>query len=399
MNFYLNPVRHLLWPILIVSSALTIVGCNEPSTTASSVATTPKPSQVTYRQMEAVDIPRVEQLSGRVVAFQTSEVRPQVNGIIMERLFNEGDKITKGQPLYRLDPRLYAAAVKQAEANLNMTRASASVANSLVTRYAPLVKTQNISQQEYTTAVANAQQAQAAIAQAAALLDTAKINLEFATITAPIDGKIGRSFYTAGALVTANQDNSLATIQQLDPVYIDIQQTSAELLAMHQRTQSGKTIADRVPVQLTLEGGVPYAQQGTLEFSEAVVDPATGSVTLRARFPNPQNILLPGMFVQASLSRTTQEQAFLVPQAALQRDAKGESMVYVIDEENKVSLKHIITQGVLQQDWVVTAGLESGDKVLTKGLVRVRVGDVVNAQPEAALQQTAANSSNVQHGG
>lgn len=398
MNLYSKSIQHLLLPGLMIGSILMMSGCDGQGKTTPSTGTA-TPIQVTYRQMEAFDIPRVEQFSGRVVAYQTSEVRPQVNGIIMERLFSEGDRITKGQPLYQLDPRLYSAAVKQAEANLQMSRASASITNTLVTRYAPLVKTQSISQQDYTNAVANAQQDQAAIAQAVALLDTAKINLEFATITAPIDGIIGRSFYTVGALVSANQDSALATLQQLDPIYIDIQQTTAELLALHQQTPEGRTITDRVPVQLTLEGGIPYAYQGTLEFSEAVVDPKTGSVTLRASFPNPQHTLLPGMFVQASLSRTTQEQIFLVPQSALQRDIKGDPMVYVVDQQNKVSLKHITTQGILQQDWVVTTGIDRGDKVLTQGLVRVRVGDVVNAKPETTPMLTVSNTSSAQRGG
>lgn len=393
MKLYPN----LIWPTLLVCSIL-ISGCDEQVNSSRSAGALPL-VQVTYRQMETVDIPKIEKFSGRVVAYQTSEVRPQVNGIIMERLFNEGEMIVKGQPLYRLDSRLYSAAVKQAESNLQMTRASASIANALVSRYAPLVKTQSISQQDYTTAVANAQQAQAAISQAAALLDTAKINLEFATITAPISGRIGRSFYTAGALVTANQGNALATLQQLDPIYIDIQQTTSELLALQQQTPVEGAVADRVPVNLMLEGDIPYGHQGTLEFSEAVVDPETGSVTLRARFPNPQHTLLPGMFVQASLSRATQPQAFLVPQSALQRDTKGEPMVFVIDEQNKVSLQHITTQGTLQQNWVVTDGLQQGDKVLTQGLVRVRAGDTVNAQSEAIAQQTALHTTPAQHGG
>jgi len=365
-------------------------GCDVPPEAAQS-APSPLLSQVAYRQMEPVSIPQIEQLSGRVVAYQTSEVRPRVNGIIIERLFNEGDVITKGQPLYRLDSRLYSAAVKQAEANVQMSRASAMSATALATRYAPLLKAQTISQQDYTTAVANAQQTKAAIAQAEALLDTAKINLEFTTITAPIDGTVGRSFYTAGALVTANQGEALATIQQLDPVYVDIQQTTSQLLALRQKTHTTGAATSEVPVQLTLDGGAPYTHQRILEFSETAVDADTGSVTLRARFPNPENILLPGMFVQASLSRSALDQAFLVPQVALQRNAKGEPMLYVLDKENKVSLQHVSTQGTFHQDWIVTHGLQQGDRVLTKGLINVRVGEVVSAQPEVTASPTASD--------
>lgn len=383
--------RSLLWFV----SALLLAGCDAQPVSTAPAGGAALP-QVAFRQMQAVSIPRMEQLSGRVVAWQTSGVRPQVNGIIMERLFNEGDVVAKGQPLYRLDPRLYSAAVKQAEANLQMTRASASAANALEARYAPLVKTHSISQQDYTTAVANAQQARAAIAQAAAMLETAKINLEFATVTAPIGGRIGRSFYTPGALVTANQAEALATIQQLHPIYVDIQQTTGQMLALRQ--QANATAADRVPVRLTLDGGVAYDKQGSLEFSEATVDAETGSITLRARFPNPDNVLLPGMFAQASLSRATLEQVFLVPQAAMQRDAKGEPMVYLLDAQNRVSLKPVVTQGTWQQDWIVTDGLRAGDKVLTKGLVRVRPGGAVSAEDEASEPQTASHQRRLPSG-
>lgn len=386
----MNPKRkNALWQSILVSSALIASGCDVQST-PSSPNVAPSTINVKYRQMEPVSIPQVDQLPGRIVAYQISEVRPQVNGIIIKRLFNEGDLVTQGQPLYQLDSRLYTAAVKQAESNLQMSRASASAANALAARYAPLVKTQSISQQDYTTAVANAQQAQAAISQAEAMLEAAKINLEFSTITAPISGRIGRSFYTVGALVSANQSEALATIQQLDPVYVDIQQTAAQLMALRQHTPSATDSADQVAVQLSLEGRA-YDKPGSLEFSEAVVDAETGSITLRARFPNPDNILLPGMFVQAELSQSVIEQAFLVPQSALQRDAKGNPMVYLVDAQNKVSIQPVNTNGTLKQDWIVINGLHKGDKVLTQGLVHVHAGDTVNALSDEVVSQLVSD--------
>ena len=247
------------------------------------------------------NVPLVTELAGRTAAFETSEVRPQVSGVIRSRLFTEGSIVRQGQTLYQIDPSLYQAAVAQARANLASAVASRNAARIRADRYAPLARMEAVSQQEYTDARAQAAAAAAAVQQQQAALETANINLRFTRVPAPITGRIGRSLFTAGALVTAGQSEPLATIQRLDPIFVDIQQSSAALLALRKSLATGGVVPIRAQVRLTLEDGSEYGQTGTLEFAEAVVDPNTGTVTLRARFPNPQGLLLPGMYVRAKL--------------------------------------------------------------------------------------------------
>lgn len=320
-------------------------------------------------------------LAGRTTSFMTSEVRPQVSGIVRARLFTEGAPVHAGQTLYEIDPALYRAALDQARANLANTQAAAVSARALVERYKPLVGIEAVSKQDYTNAVAAAGQANAAVAQAKAALETARINLGYTRIAAPISGRIGRSLVTPGALVTAGQADALATIQQLDPIYVDIQQSSAELLRLRQALATGGVLPASAAVSLTLEDGTPYAYKGRLEFAEVTVDPATGSVTLRARFPNPKGLLLPGMYVRASLSQGNRPNSILAPQTGVTRDAKGNATALVVGAGDKVALRELTLGGARGHDWLVLQGLKAGDRLIVEGTSKVKPGDKVKPVP------------------
>ena len=279
-------------------------------------------------------VPVVVELAGRTSAFESSEVRPQVSGVIRARLFTEGSIVRQGQTLYQIAPSLYQASVAQARANVATAAANRDAARTRAARYAPLAKMQAVSQQDYTDARAAARQAEAVVAQNQAALQTANINLRFTRVPAPITGRIGRSLVTTGALVTANQTEPLATLQRLDPIFVDIQHSSAQLLALRTAIATGGAVPIRADVTLQLEDGSDYGYTGTLEFAEAVVDPTTGTVMLRARFPNPQGLLLPGMYVRAKLVQQTIANAILVPQAGVSRDPQGNATVMVVGPGN-----------------------------------------------------------------
>jgi membrane fusion protein, multidrug efflux system len=340
------------------------------------------PAEVGFIVIKTGDVPIITELAGRTAAYEVSEVRPQVSGILQARLFTEGSLVRKGQPLYQIDPRLYRAAQAQARANLASSQATQQAAKVRADRYKPLADMEAISKQDYTDAVATAGQATASVAQTRAALETAGINLGFTRILAPISGRIGRSLVTTGALVTTGQADPLATIQRLDPMFVDIQQSSVELLALRKAAATpGETVARQARVRLVLEDGSVYPIEGMLEFAEAVVDPTTGTVTLRARFPNPTGLLLPGMFVHARLSQVTARDAILVPQQAVARDPKGNATVYVVGAGNKAELRTITAARTIGENWLVTAGLQPGDRVITEGLNRLRPGGVVRPVP------------------
>lgn len=347
------------------------------------------PLKVGYVIARQSDVPIPVSLGGRTVAFETSEVRPQVNGIIRRRLFTEGSNVRAGQPLYQIDASLYLAAARQAEANLAAARANADAAIARAARYKPLAEQQAIAQQDYTDAEAQARQATASVAQASAALETARISLRYATIAAPISGRIGRSLVTTGALASANQATPLAVIQRLDPIYVDMQQSSAELTALRQQLASGKVSPGSTSVRLKLEDGSEYPEPGVIEFSEISVDESTGTVTLRARFPNSRGLLLPGMFVTAVFEQAVQPAAFLIPQAALQRDFDGSAFVYVVGADSKAQRRKVTAARTSGADWVVTSGLKPGDKVITQGLGAngFRTGSDVKAVPASAPQK------------
>jgi len=330
------------------------------------------------------------ELAARTAAYETSEVRPQVSGLIQKRLFTEGSLVHAGQTLYQIDARTYQAATNQAQANLSSANAQLEAARVLADRYKPLAEAEAVSKQDYTNAVAQSRQAQASVAQTQAALQSARINLAFTRVPAPITGRIGRSLATVGALVTTNQTDPLAVIQRLDPMYVDIQQSSAELLALRRTMASGNVVPASAKVRLKLEDGSDYGYTGTVQFSEVTVDAGTGTVTMRATFPNPQGLLLPGMFVRALFDQAIDNGAFLVPQAALARDPRGNASVYVVGPNDKAvqrSVTAIRTQGAF---WVVTDGLKPGDKVITQGLAHLRPDADIKPVPATTPQRIAA---------
>ncbi|MDB5430017.1 MAG: efflux transporter periplasmic adaptor subunit [Caulobacter sp.] len=339
---------------------------------------------VGYVVVQPTRVELTNQLSGRVGAYQSSEVRPQVSGLILKRLFVEGAVVKQGQPLYQIDPSLYRTAVGQAQANLQSAQANQAAAQSQADRYAPLAAKGYVSKQDYANVLALAGQARAAVAQARAALDAARVNLKFTTVPAPISGRIGRSTSTVGALVTTSQTDPLTTIQQLDSMFVDIQQSSGEMLALQRSQASGGMAPGGAAVRLTLEDGSAYDQVGTVEFSEAVVDPTTGTVTLRVRIANPKGILLPGMFVRASFVQAVDTAAYLVPQAAVSRDPKGQATVYIVGPGAKALQRTVTADRTQGAFWVVTGGLNPGDKVITQGLADV--------QPNKPLRPVAAGT-------
>ena len=364
---------------------LLLIGCSRSE--AENGAGQRGPSQVGFVVAQPTSVPVQSTLGGRTVAFETSEVRPQVNGIIRRRNFAEGAYVRQGQPLFQIDPSLYRAAVNEAQANVASARATLDAAQVRANRYRPLAEMEAISKQEYTDAAAQARQARAAVAQNNAQLDTARINLRFTTIPAPISGRIGRSLSTVGALVTANQQDPLAVIQRLHPIYVDIQQSSADLTKLRRSLASGGVQPGSTQVRLKLEDGSDYGYTGTVQFSEVMVNESTGTITLRARFPNPQNVLLPGMFVQALFTQAVDPNVFLVPQAAVQRDIGGDAFVFVVGQGNKAERRKVVADRTFQANWVVSSGLRAGDKVITQGTANLRNGAELRPVPASAAQR------------
>ena len=336
-------------------------------------------------QPTSVAIPT--ELTGRTTAFESSDVRPQVTGIIRRRLFKEGTLVKRGQPLYEIDPRLYRAAADQAQANVQSAQANQEAARILAERYKPLAEIQAISKQDYTNALASSKQATAAVAQSRAQLDTARVNLKFTTVPAPISGRIGRSLFTVGALVSSTQADPLAQIQRLDPIFVDIQQPAGAILSLRRSLGRDGIVARTAQVHLKLDDDSNYGQTGSVEFSEALVDQATGTVTLRVRFPNPQGLLLPGMFVTTSFSQAVDTRAFLIPQQAVTRNAKGAASVTVVGAGNKAVLKPVQADRAQGAYWVVTKGLNAGEKVITQGLSKLMPGKPVKPVPADKPEQ------------
>jgi membrane fusion protein, multidrug efflux system len=345
------------------------------------------PVQVGYVVIQPSSVPVEQSLPGRVAAFQISEVRPQVSGVIVRRQFAEGSMVGQGQTLYQIDPSIYQAQVNQAAANVQAARAQADAARARAARYKPLAEMEAVSKQDYTDALSQARQAQAAIAQNNAQLRTAQINLRYTRVPAPISGRIGLSKYTAGALVTANQAEPLTTITRLDPVYVDIQQSAPDLLALRRSLAQGGTIPMTTQVRLKLPDGSDYGFTGTVQFTEVVVDADTGSVTLRARFPNPQGLLLPGMFVTASFSQAINTTAYLVPQAAISRDPKGNATLWVVGPGNTAVQRTVVAERTNGPNWVVTQGLAGGEKVITQGVGNLRDGAKIKPVPASTPQR------------
>lgn len=350
------------------------------------------PVEVGFVVVQPSNVAIATTLTGRVTAFQTSEVRPQVSGVIRRRFFVEGGLVRQGQTLYEIDPSLFEAAAAQARANLSAAEAAAEAARTQANRFKPLAEIQAVSAQDYTNAVAQARQAEAQVAQTRAALQTARVNLRFTRVPAPISGRIGRSLFTKGALVTANQADPLAVIQRLDPVFVDIQQSASDLLRLRRALAAGGVLPTRGSVRLQLDDGSDYGQTGEVEFTEVTVDPATGSVTLRARFPNPAGVLLPGMFVRAVFAQSIASNVFLVPQQAVTRDPKGNASVLLVGAGNKAVTRAVVAPRTEGANWVVTDGLRPGDRVITEGLLAAKPGAAIRPVPAGSPQRIRAGA-------
>ncbi|MBZ7501049.1 multidrug efflux RND transporter periplasmic adaptor subunit AcrA [Klebsiella michiganensis] len=382
--------------VLMLSGSLALTGCDD------------KPAQQGAQQMPEVGIVRLKsaplqittELPGRTSAYRVAEVRPQVSGIILKRNFTEGSDIQAGVSLYQIDPATYQATYESAKGDLAKAQAAANMDQLTVKRYQKLLGTKYISQQDYDTAVATAQQSNAAVVAAKAAVETARINLAYTKVTSPISGRIGKSAVTEGALVQNGQTTALATVQQLDPIYVDVTQSSNDFLRLKQELANGKLQQEngKAKVELVTNDGLKYPQNGTLEFSDVTVDQTTGSITLRAIFPNPDHTLLPGMFVRARLEEGVNPDALLVPQQGVTRTPRGDASAMVVGEGDKVEVRQITATQAIGDKWLVTEGLKTGDRVIITGLQKVRPGVQVKAQEVVSddKQQAAGNAQSEQ---
>ena len=399
----MNKIRGLspLAAVLMLSGSFLLTGCDDGKSQQAAQQQPPEVGVVTLKN-EPLKIST--ELPGRTSAYRVAEVRPQVSGIILKRNFVEGSDVKAGQSLYQIDPATYQAAYNSAKGDLSQAEANARIAQLTVKRYKPLLGTKYISQQDYDTAVATAAQNDAAVQVAKANVETARINLAYTKVTSPISGRIGKSSVTEGALVQSAQTTALATVQQLDPMYVDVTQSSDDFLRLRGELESGKLkqIDGKANVTLLMQDGSSFSQPGTLEFSDVTVDETTGSITLRAIFPNPQHSLLPGMFVRARLDEGTNPEALLVPQQAVTRTPTGQASVMVVGSDNKVESRTVNAAQAIGDKWLVTDGVKSGERVITTGLQRAKPGaqvtpqevsDDAKAAPDSQSQSQSEKSS------
>ncbi|MEI7062706.1 efflux RND transporter periplasmic adaptor subunit [Dickeya chrysanthemi] len=382
----MNKNRRLtpLVTMLMLSGGLVLAGCdNQSSQGAAHQGGAPEVGIVTIKS-QTLNI--ITELPGRTSAYRIAEVRPQVNGIILKRNFVEGSDVKVGASLYQIDPATYQAQYNNAKAALAQAQANAEIAQLTVNRYKPLLGTNYVSKQDYDQAVATARQTEAAVAAAKASLDSAQINLNYTRVTAPITGRVGKSTVTEGALVSNAQATALTTIQQLDPIYVDVTQSTNDFLRLKKELESGtlQQTNGKANVQLTLDNGTRYNQTGSLEFSDVTVDETTGSITLRAIFPNPDHNLLPGMFVRAQMDSGVNPNAILVPQQGVIRTPRGDATVMVVGEGDKVEVHPVTTSQALGDKWLVTSGVKPGDRIIVTGLQKIRPGMQVKAQEVTA---------------
>ena len=373
--------------ILSVWAMLALTGCDEigtlvgrttePEKGAEGAGQPPAVSVVTVREQK---IMLTTELPGRTAPFRIAEIRPQVSGLILKRLFTEGANVMAGQILYQIDPAPFQAALDTAEAALGRARANLSAARLRAERYKELLADKAVSQQNYDDAAAALTQVEADIAYWKASVKSARINLEYTRITAPISGRIGRSSVTDGAIVTAYQPMALTTIQQLDPIYVDVPQSTTELLRLKNSSLNHEG-EDQNRVTLMMEDGTVYLHEGTLQFADVTVDPTTGSVILRVVFPNPEDVLLPGMFVRALIPEGINEQAILIPQQGVSRDAKGNPFALVVDGQSKAGFRALTLERAIGDQWMISSGLISGDQLIVEGLLMLRPGTAVKATP------------------
>jgi membrane fusion protein, multidrug efflux system len=368
---------------LVACVAAVTLGCGGGKPAAS-----PGPVEVGTVVVQPERVAMTTELPGRTIAFRIAEIRPQVNGIIRERAFTEGSDVGAGTLLYRIDPAPYEAAYEQAKAALAMAEANLPAVRSRAERLKELVAIHAVGEQDAEDAAAALVRAEASVAASRAAVESARISLEYTPIRSPIPGRIGRSAVTQGALVTAYQPVPLAVVQQLDPIFVDVPQSSAELLRLRRSLESGRLKRDEAiesKVRLLLEDGTPYPLEGKLQFRDVTVDPTTGSVTLRMVFPNPDHVLLPGMFVRAIVEAGVNEQAILVPQQGVTRDTKGNPVAWVVAAGDEVEQRALELDRAIGNAWLVTKGLSPGDRVIVDGLQKVRPGSAVRAVPFVAL--------------
>lgn len=347
--------------------------------------------QVTVVTLKAQPVTLTRELPGRTSAYLVADVRPQVSGILKQRLFTEGGFVKLGQPLYEIDDAIYRAQYNNARATLQKAEASAEAARLSAERNAELIKIDAVSRQDNENAIATLGSAQADVAAAQASLDSAKVNLEYAHIVSPITGQIGKSAVTQGALVTADQATAMATVQQLDPIYIDVNQSSTEWLQLKQEIDAGRVESggSGTPAKILLENGTDYGQQGKLQFTDVTVDPTTGNFLLRVLVPNPNHVLMPGMYVRAVVNEGMLREGILVPQQGVTRDPKGNATALVVGGDGKVAPREVKVTRTIGDQWLVDAGLSAGDRVITEGLQKVQPGMPVQAVEAGAAPPPA----------
>jgi len=395
MHSHANHYEPLKWTVALMALALTLSGCGcgqgqpggPPLPEVATVTIQPQPVELTT------------ELPGRTSPYLVSEIRPQVNGIIKKRLFREGSDVKAGQLLYQIDPAPFQVALDSAKASLGKAQANLPAIRLKTERYRELLVDKAVSRQDYDDAAAAMGQAQAEIEYWKAQVEAAKINLGYTRVTAPISGRIGKSSVTDGALVTAYQALALATIQQLDPIYVDVSQSSAELLRLKRHLEAGRLSANSKngrKVCILLEDGNLCPQAGTLQFRDVTIDQSTGSFTLRIVVPNPKHLLLPGMYVRAAVQEGIAEQAILVPQQGVNRNPKGEPFALLVDEAGKVQMRMLKLNRAIGDQWLVSSGLKPGERVIVEGMMKIRPGAAVKAVPWEPKAAAAPDKSKPQ---
>ena len=363
---------------IILAVALILTGCGGKKSDQRPIP------EVSFVTVKTTSVATTTELSGRTSANLIAEVRPQIGGIVQKRLFTEGSDVRTGQVLFQIDPALYQAAIDNAQAALARSEANLRAAQLRADRTRELLADKAVSQQDYDNADAALKQIQADIQYGKATLETARINLKYTTISAPISGRIGRSSITVGALVTAHQPMALATIQQMNPMYVDVTQSTTEILRLRRQLQEGRLDhngRNMRSVRLFLEDGTEYSLKGTLQFQDVSVDPSTGSVILRIMFPNPEGVLLPGMFVRTVVQEGIRKNAILIPQQAVSRDPKGNPLILIVDAKGIAQQKPLVLDRAVGDSWIVSSGLEPGERVIVEGVLNVRPGAPVKAFP------------------
>ncbi|HEY5233737.1 MAG TPA: efflux RND transporter periplasmic adaptor subunit [Verrucomicrobiae bacterium] len=384
--------RKIFVAVGIFGSILMLPGCAQKQQMAA-----PPPPEVGVVTIQAGPLPITMELPGRIDAVRTAQVRARVAGILLKRVFEEGSEVKAGDVLFQIDPAPLQAAYDSAKASQASAQANVKQAQSLADRYEKLVKIKAVSQQEYDAAAAAAAQGNASVSVAKAALETASLNLGYATVTAPISGRIGQALVTEGALVGQGEATELAVIQQMDPIYFDFTESSTELLKLRQQFDNGqlkKVAPDEAKISLLLEDGTTYPHEGKLLFSDVTVDPTTGMVTLRAEFPNTNDLLLPGMFARAQLEQAVDSNAIAVPQRGVTYGANGEPTVMVVTPDNKVAVRPVVVSSAEGNKWIVTGGLKAGERVILSGLQNVQPGMTVIPVPFDSTNAPAADASN-----